>query len=89
MPPSAEPDTRTQASLDLGHSQGVGGKDYHIFPPSVATAIDEDLSKTGTWLIVFGTWVGSFLFKRLCQSITSQLAGAVLYIWVRAALQSL
>jgi len=89
MPPSAEPDACTQASLDLGHSQGVGGKDYHIFPPSVATVIDEDSSKTGTWLIVLGTWVGSFLFKLLCQSTTSQLAGAVLYIWVRVTLQPL
>jgi len=62
MPPSAEPDACT---LDLGHSQGAGRKDYPIFPPLVATAINEDSSKTGTWLIVFGTWVGKFPIQTL------------------------
>lgn len=87
MPPSTEPDA-SQASLDLGHSQGVGGKDHRIIPPSVMTAIDEDSSKTGAWLIVFGTWVGIILFKCLRSTITSQLASTVLYIWVRVTLLS-
>ncbi|KAL9708744.1 hypothetical protein Ac2012v2_008124 [Leucoagaricus gongylophorus] len=56
---SSEPDA-SQASLDLGHSQGVGGKDHRIIPPSVMTAIDEDSSKTGKWLIIFGTWLVQF-----------------------------